>query len=335
MAPKRPHRSRQARSPSPNEASSSTTAYRLSSPPPNSDLHLRAEEATLISARHDTIAAQVEWREELQEEFAAAGGMEDGKRSKTRMIRWTGVADGEAKGVWIDRYDALNLLDAVPPSANEPPSPTLSAGFSDLPSDNEEMFYFDAETREEIEREKKRRKLNEGREERLRAIKEQEEAARIADEPDETQLAMMYKLHQTLLASPSPSILEIRILANHGSDPRFSFLRRDGKWREIWEKIRAEKKRDPEPIKQVEEKSHGALGLVAYGSDSDSEEEPTEAVEEVVTVKEEISTPSPVVTEGGEAERLKKEAKAERAREWAAKRKAARALQEEATQHLT
>lgn len=81
-------------------------------------------------------------------------------------------------------YDALNLLDAVPPRAVavDPPSPTLSAGFSDLPSDSEEMFYFDADTREEIGREKKRRKMDEGREERLRALRVQEEAERVADE---------------------------------------------------------------------------------------------------------------------------------------------------------
>ncbi|KAL8281533.1 hypothetical protein RQP46_006217 [Phenoliferia psychrophenolica] len=310
MAPKR-QRPRQPRSASPPVASSSTN--RLPTPPPHSELYLRAQEASLIT-NHDAVAAQVEWRVGLGEGEEGTGGA-----AKSRMINWKG--DGApAAGVWIDRYDALNLLEAVPPPSADPPSPTLSAGFSDLPSDSEEMFYFDADTREDIGRQKKRRKMDEGREERLRALKDKEEAERVADEPDATQLAMMQKLHLTLLASPSPSVLEIRILANHGADPRFSFLRKGGKWREIWEDIRAPKK--PAPVAIVE----ASTSLVAaYGSDSDDDDDSADEAAPVPELAAVEPSPAPI-DEGDEEARRKREEKAEKAREWAAKRKSAREL---------
>ncbi|KAA1133092.1 hypothetical protein PGTUg99_013203 [Puccinia graminis f. sp. tritici] len=50
----------------------------------------------------------------------------------------------------------------------------------------------------------------------------------------------MKRTLDALKGSPSPSLLEIRILTNHGNDPRFSsFLRRDGKWRAYWEAMKA------------------------------------------------------------------------------------------------
>lgn len=123
----------------------------------------------------------------------------------------------------------------------------------------------------------------------------------------------MKKLHQTLSGSPDPSLLEIRILASHGVDPRFSFLRKGGRFREVWDKIREGD--TEEAVAEVEvEKESGSL-LVAYASDSDDEEKKEEVVAE-----EEI----PIVEEESEEARLKKEMKAEKAREWARKRKEAR-----------
>lgn len=99
----------------------------------------------------------------------------------------------------------------------------------------------------------------------------------------------MSRLHGTLTASPSPNLLEIRILANHGSDPRFQFLRKGGKWRDIWERIRSgdlkvdekgEVLREPEEKHEMQDdgatdgkKGDGGLlgALGGYGSDSGSE----------------------------------------------------------------
>lgn len=135
----------------------------------------------------------------------------------------------------------------------------------------------------------------------------------------------MHKLHATLLSSPAPALLEIRILANHGADPRFSFLRKGGKWREVWEEIRREK-----PAAVVEEEREGGSALVAYGSsdeDEESGEDFEEAKEEEVEVEPtvvESASVGPTNGTGEDEDRRRK--KAEKARVWAEKRKAAREL---------
>ncbi len=54
-----------------------------------------------------------------------------------------------------------------------PPSPTLSAGWSSLSSSHEDNFFFSGSEGEEFDREKKRRKWETGREDRLRMMEEQ------------------------------------------------------------------------------------------------------------------------------------------------------------------
>jgi hypothetical protein len=72
-----------------------------------------------------------------------------------------------------------------------------------------------------------------------------------------------------LLSSPNPAQLEMRILANHGSDRRFAFLR--GRYARSWRmtkmKLRSEKEEEGR-------KKEVALlgGLLGYG-ESESEEE--------------------------------------------------------------
>lgn len=133
----------------------------------------------------------------------------------------------------------------------------------------------------------------------------------------------MRKLSATLSVAADPSLLEIRILANHGNDPRFGFLRRGGKWREVWEAIRKEGKVE----KVVAATGSGGFGLVAYGSDSEGEEEGTteEALEEVSADLDHLAEKETLIPPlETEEERAKKEAKAEKAREWARKRREAR-----------
>lgn len=74
-----------------------------------------------------------------------------------------------------DRYDARLLLDALPDvplpttaSAEEPSSPD---GWSDLPSDAEDTFFFSSQEVEDYRREKRRRIISEDRQARLRAIR--------------------------------------------------------------------------------------------------------------------------------------------------------------------
>ena len=79
-----------------------------------------------------------------------------------------------------------------------------------------------------------------------------------------------------VLSSPNPAQLEMRILANHGADPRFAFLR--GRWARAWRvaksKIKlefqeAERKRAE---KDNDQKGGGMGGLAGYGSDSGEDE---------------------------------------------------------------
>lgn len=127
----------------------------------------------------------------------------------------------------------------------------------------------------------------------------------------------MTRLHATLLASPNPTLLEIRILANHAADARFGFLRRGGQYRAIWEKMRTK-------VEEKEAVNGGLGGLAGYGSDSDGDE--VEKDEEVEAV-EEAAILNPIEKEGSEeatAERLKKSAKLAKALAWAAARRSDR-----------
>lgn len=68
-------------------------------------------------------------------------------------------------------------------------------------------------------------------------------------------------------SSPNPAQLEMRILANHGGDHRFAFLR--GRWSKYWNAVtdhtRTELLKRDEPA--------GLGGLAGYGSDDDSDAE--------------------------------------------------------------
>lgn len=160
----------------------------------------------------------------------------------------------------------------------------------------------------------------------------------------------MTRLHSTLSSSPNPSLLELRILANHSTDERFSFLREGGRWRSVWGEIRrGERRADGQRVEterggeKAEKK--GTAGLVAYGSDSDDEGDEQDANEKVgeevveeVEVNadagdkaeapptESVAPPLPPASAAdADAERRAKQAlKAEKAREWARRRQEAR-----------
>ena len=72
------------------------------------------------------------------------------------------------------RYDVLHLLTSIPPRppSEKSASPHSPAGWSDLPSDVEDTFFFSGDEEETYIRAKKRRKVENGREERLRALEQ-------------------------------------------------------------------------------------------------------------------------------------------------------------------
>lgn len=89
-------------------------------------------------------------------------------------------------------------------------------------------------------------------------------------------MTLMRHTAKSLSDSPDPGILELRILANHAKDDRFSFLR--GRYSSTWEGIkqhvRQAKMSDPKR-KVKEEKAVGAL-LGGYESSDEDEDDETD-----------------------------------------------------------
>ncbi|KAJ7594001.1 hypothetical protein C8J56DRAFT_425492, partial [Mycena floridula] len=258
---------------------------------------------------------------------AAAASLEfHDNKPGSGLLRWTGyriatayraedvvqeAEDEKEKEVWVDRYDARLLLDALPlPSTSRASSPT---GWSDLPSDTEDTFFLSNDEAEEHRIEKRRRLMDQNREERIRAreaedgdvVKIQQDVWGGSDEePDEPQREIMRRTAEKLVSSPDAVQLEMRILANHGADPRFAFLR--GRWSRSWALVKANQR---EKDKQAKDKQAMGLGLLADYPDS---EEETASPEE----------PSPPEPPYPDAE--KKAARLAKAKEWAEKRRGAK-----------
>lgn len=112
-----------------------------------------------------------------------------------------------------------------------------------------------------------------------------------------------------LVSSPNPAQLEMRILANHGADKRFAFLK--GRWSRSWRlvkaKLRVEKQQKEREEKQEKEvKGLGVLAGYDSGSEDESESEVTQKVD------------SPEDEE-------KKELRRQKAKEWTVRRRSAMA----------
>ncbi|KAF7324613.1 hypothetical protein MKEN_00502600 [Mycena kentingensis (nom. inval.)] len=195
------------------------------------------------------------------------------------LIEWKAL--GSSESIWVDRYDARLLLDALPPAAAPRPRSQSPSGWSDLPSDSEDTFFLTPEEADDYRRDKRRKVIDQAREERLRARREEDGVTEedvwggSDEEPDEAQRQLMQRTASSLASADKPAQLEMRILANYGADKRFAFLR--GRWRRAWGAI----KREAEANLAKEKERDGALGLGLgdYGSgDSDSEEAPDPAL---------------------------------------------------------
>ncbi|KAG1856975.1 hypothetical protein DFJ58DRAFT_745133 [Suillus subalutaceus] len=239
------------------------------------------------------------------------------------------------KATWVDRYDARLLLDAVPehasPSASQPRS-LSPTGWSDLPSDTEDTFFFTPHEIEDYRREKRRRLIDQNREDRLRALAETDESEQSDlwggsdEEPDDVQSELMKRTALHLLSSPNPAQLEMRILANHGADKRFAFLR--GRWSRAWrttkERLRQEKVDQPTQSLRAP-RNVGLGGLAAYGEsdDEDSEEESESGETSLLKVGESSATTlDSLQNRNVRLEEAEQEARRARAREWATQRRA-------------
>ncbi|KAG5338820.1 hypothetical protein C0989_006089 [Termitomyces sp. Mn162] len=233
------------------------------------------------------------------------------------------------QNLWLDRYDARLLLDTLPSPdllgtpQNLPDSP---GGWSDLPSDNEDVFFLDREEVEDFRRDKKRQHLEQRREERLKARREEdgeseEEAWGGSDEePIDVQRDLMQRTASHLLSSPNPAQLEARILANHGNDIRFAFLR--GRWSNTWKNIKGKAKiaKEEEQVRDSENTS-GLGGLAGYGSDTDSDGVEVFASTQPVVLQTTVSPTSTSQVSDADSAEVAFEARRARAKEWVEKRR--------------
>lgn len=176
----------------------------------------------------------------------------------------------------------------MPPAQSQPAPPRAESpsGWSDLPSDSEDTFFFSPNELEDYHREKRRRTIDQAREERLKArlaedgeednIKQEEEEVwgGSDEEADDAQKELMRRTAVHLHSSPNPAQLEMRILANHGADKRFAFLR--GRWSHAWRLAKYKVRLQTEEAakeKDVKQKSDNLIALAGYGdSDEDGSE---------------------------------------------------------------
>ncbi|KAI0265447.1 hypothetical protein BC834DRAFT_989154 [Gloeopeniophorella convolvens] len=253
---------------------------------------------------------------------------EGGSRIGDELIKWQyGIGDAAGE-VWVDRYDARLLLDALPvvdttlgtPPASRPGSP---AGWSDLPSDAEDTFFLTPAETADLHRTKRLRHLDDLRTARMRALSPDPDPATANpdpwgdsdEEPDAAQVELMQRTASHVVRAANDAQLRARILAHHGADPRFAFLR--GRWARAWARAQASARR----AVQEEQETQSALGGLAGGNDDgdgnggDSQlarEDAGEGLASIGGVEPEAA-----------AALAAREARRAKLREWAEKRRAA------------
>lgn len=198
-----------------------------------------------------------------------------------------------------------------------------------MPSDTEDTFFFTPNEIEDYRREKRRRLIDQNREDRLRALAETDEGEQSDlwggsdEEPDDVQSELMKRTALHLLSSPNPAQLEMRILANHGADKRFAFLR--GRWSRAWrttkERLRQEKV-DQSTQSLRASRNVGLGGLAAYGDSDDEDSEEESESGETSPLKVGESSATTLDSRNVRLEEAEQEARRARAREWAAQRRA-------------
>lgn len=121
-----------------------------------------------------------------------------------------------------------------------------------------------------------------------------------------------------LLGSPNAAQLEMRILANHGADSRFAFLK--GRWSRSWRSLKARARADQAKEEEKANSGIGALGGLAGYGDSD-EESSNPSVGEGEAEGQSVSTVS-LADDSADGQDVVKAARRARAKQWAESRRA-------------
>ena len=132
----------------------------------------------------------------------------------------------------------------------------------------------------------------------------------------------MHRTAQHILSSPNPAQLEMRILANHGGDKKFAFLK--GRWSRAWMIIRGKTKREKEKHEKEKEGRKGGLGILAgYGdSEDESEDDDAHSAGNTKYNQERENVDKDEMNEKPLDDNAAKEARRARAKAWAEKRRA-------------
>jgi hypothetical protein len=149
-----------------------------------------------------------------------------------------------------------------------------------------------------------------------------------ATQPPDVVLTLMKHTAASLSGSPNPSLLIMRILANHGADRRFDFLK--GRYAKAWRDVK-----NPPPKADA---MGSLLGGYESGSDDhddndgdgDDDEDGGDAAEETPATTDSAERPTVGPSTDADAaampvdeqEEEKRRQRREKARLWAAKRKA-------------
>ncbi|KAJ9478568.1 SURP motif domain-containing protein [Pseudozyma hubeiensis] len=233
-----------------------------------------------ITLNHDT---------ELKRSFQLAP---DGSINNhgSRLVTWTSSCGKQS--VTTDRYDAVHLLSQLPPKPSHTGStadPVGDLGWSDLDSDTEDMFYMTDAEADQFKHDKARSALEAQHSTRLANLSSlspspplhPEAAIEDDKEPNlsRTQFELMQKTAKIVTSSSNASMLELKILTNHASDERFSFLykARNPQLNAIWEELKnthgeMSYESASRMLQETHTNSNTSAPLVAYDS-SDSETE--------------------------------------------------------------
>ena len=241
------------------------------STPTSSVLHPTSYE---ISLNHDA---------QLRQSLEPSTSTDSGR--KTRLVTWKGSS---GHSITTDRYDAIHLLSALPakPQFNDAHD---ELGWSDLDSDYEDLFYMTNDEASQFLHRKAKHALEDSESLRLAQLESRSPPTPCVPdtappELSEAQFQLMAKTAKILASSSNASLLEMKILANHGADARFGFLRKDGAedgQREVWNELkRRHGMMQYDEARRLNDRGAGGaaagrVGLVAYDdSDSDAASQP-------------------------------------------------------------
>ncbi|KAG8895860.1 hypothetical protein FRB99_000312 [Tulasnella sp. 403] len=246
-------------------------------------VHIQTREALLVQDESQR-AIVIELKE-----TSTTGNTRCGLLSWQRAAGCDDVEDADT--LWVDRFDARLLLTDLPSVqmvGGEDVAVRRDETWDDLPSDAEDVFFLSPSEISAYRRDKRLRLMEQQRQERLRSLQDEENVRGVQEcegasgdnaitgldtwgdsdeEPDEPQLLLMTRTATHIRNSPNRTLLEMRILANHGADPRFAFLK--GRWKKRWSSLLSEESSKP-PTDERKLPASSSVGLVeGYSSDDD------------------------------------------------------------------